>query len=242
MANIFSEIFKKKNKSISNVPEIVVSDMPGSVNECYTRLRDNVIYYSDSGKNKVYQIESSISGEGKSTISANLAVSLVKSGKKVLLIDLDFRRPMVHKIFKVANFNGLAEYMLDECDKKDLIKTTDYGVDIINRGKLVHNTSLIFMAEKFKSVIEELKEQYDVVLLDCPPVLQVSDYMHISKISDSVIFIVSNGKVRRSQVKEAFELLRREDIKIFGTVLTADSSFRAYKDRYHYYGGYYTEK
>ena len=145
MLNVFSKLFNKNKKVTSNVPEIVVSDMPGSINECYTRLRDNVIYYSDSGKNKVYQIESSISGEGKSTISANLAVSLAKSGKKVLLIDLDFRRPMVHKIFNIANFNGLAEYMLDECNKEDLIKTTSYGVDIINRGKLVHNTSLIFM-------------------------------------------------------------------------------------------------
>lgn len=242
MFEFIKKLFKGKRKTHSNIPEIVVSDVPGSVNECYTRLRDNVIYYSDSGKNKVFQIESAISGEGKSTVASNLAVSLVKSGKKVLLIDLDFRRPMVHKIFKITNLNGLAEYMLDECEKKDLIKTTDYGVDVINRGKLVHNTSLIFMAEKFKDVIKEFKNDYDVVLLDCPPVLQVSDYMHISKISDSVIFIVSNGKVRRSQVKESFELLRREEVKIFGTVLTADSSFKAYKDRYDYYGGYYTEK
>ena len=83
MANIFTKIFKKKKKLSNAVPEIVVSDVPGSINECYTRLRDNVIYYSDNGKNKIFQIESSLSGEGKSTIAANLAVSLVKSGKKV---------------------------------------------------------------------------------------------------------------------------------------------------------------
>ena len=149
---------------------------------------------------------------------------------------------MVHKIFKTPNLNGLAEFMLDECGKEDLIKKTEYGVDVVNRGKLVHNTSLIFMSEKFKAIINEFKEQYDIVLLDCPPVLQVSDYIHISKISDSIIFIVSNGKVHRSQVKESFELLRREGVKIFGTVLTADSSYRIYRDRYYYYGGYYTEK
>ena len=234
--------FKKKNKNVSLVPEIVVSDVPGSINECYTRLRDNIIYYSDSGKNKVFQIESAISGEGKSTVTANLAVSLVKSGKKVLLVDLDFRKPMIHKIFKIVNLNGLVEYMLDECDKSSLIKTTEYGVDVINRGKTDHNTSLIFMADKFKAIIDEFKKDYDVVLLDCPPVLQVSDYIHISKISDSVIYVVSSGKVRTSQVKEALSLLRREDIKIFGTVLTAMTTPKSYKNRYDYYGGYYAEK
>ena len=239
---MLKNLFKRKRKHNTNVPEIVVSDTPGSVNECYTRLRDNVIYYLDNGKNKVFQIESAISGEGKSTVASNLAVSLVKSGKKVLLVDLDFRRPMVHKVFKITNLNGIVEYMLDECGKENLVKTTEYGVDVVNRGKLAHNTSVIFMAEKFKTIIEELKGNYDIVILDCPPVLQVSDYIHISKIADSVIYVVSHGKVRRSQVKEALSLLKRESVKIFGTVLTADGNSKIHKDRYGYYDGYYTEK
>ena len=241
MANFLNKLFGKKRKNTSNVPEIVVSDTPGSLNESYVRLRDNVIYYSDGGKNKVFQIESSVSGEGKSTVSSNLAVSLGKSGKKVLLIDLDFRKPVIHKIFNVTNFNGIVEYMLDECTKEELIKTTEYGIDIINRGKVAHNTSIIFMSEKFKALINELKESYDIVILDCPPVYQISDYIHIAKISDSVIFIVSKGKVRRSQVKESIELLNRENVNIFGTIVTSQDNYKKSSYGYGYYG-YYSEK
>lgn len=235
---MLKNLFKKKGVE-DKIPEIVVSDTPGSVNDCYMRLRDNIIYHSDNGKNKIYQVESAISSEGKSTVVANLAVSLARSGKKVLVVELDFRKPVAHKTFKITNLNGIVEYMLDECSAADVIKNTEYGVDLLNRGKIAHNTSLIFMSDKFKSLITGLRDKYDVILLDCPPVLQVSDYIHISKISDSVIFVVSSGKVRRSQIKEAISLLNRENVNMFGSVFTIDD---VKKTQNGYYGGYYSEK
>ena len=152
------------------------------------RLKDNILYYSDSGKNKVFQIESAISGEGKSTVIINLAVALAKSGKKVALLDLDFRRPQIHRSFELVNVNGIAEYMLNECSKEELIKKTSYGVDVINRGKATQNASIIFTSDKFKELIKELREEYDIVLFDCPPVLMVSDYIHILFIVITYIF------------------------------------------------------
>lgn len=231
-------LFKKRRDNFDNeVPQIIVGKSSGG-SESYYRLKDNVIYYSDNGKNKVFQIESAVSGEGKSTVIINLAVALVRSGKKVVLLDLDFRRPKVHRAFNVSNMNGIAEYMLGECDKSELIKPTEYGVDIINRGKSTQNASIIFTSDKFKQLIDELKEEYDIVLFDCPPVLLVSDYIHISKLSDALIFAVSCGITRRSQVKESLELLRRNNVKIFGTVMT-------YKNAKKFnlgYGGYYSKK
>ncbi|MBO5851194.1 MAG: CpsD/CapB family tyrosine-protein kinase [Clostridia bacterium] len=229
-------LFKRKHKDNfdTDVPKIVIGRKNGK-SESYNRLKDNIIYGSDSGNKKVFQIESSISGEGKSTIATNLAVALVKSGKKVLVLDLDFRRPKMHRAFAIPNFNGLAEYMLGESKREDLIKHTEYGVDVINRGKAAQNASIIFTSSKFKALIEELREIYDIILFDCPPVLLVSDYMHISKLSDEVIFVVSAGVTHRSQLKEAVELLKQNNVKIFGVVMTYHNSGKFGVK----YGGYY---
>ena len=227
----------KNNKSNfdTDVPKIIVGRKDGK-SENYYRLKDNVIYYSDNGKNKIFQVESSISGEGKSTVVINLAVALARSGKKVCVMDLDFRRPKIHRAFNVVNFDGLAEYMLGECSKENLIKQTEYNVDVVNRGKAAQNASIIFTSDKFKELINELKEEYDIILLDCPPVLLVSDYIHISKLSDVVLFVVSCGVTRRGQLKESIELLNRNEVDILGLVMTYKNLSKLSLK----YGGYYS--
>ena len=230
-------LFKKKildNDFENVVPKIVIGKKAG-LSESYYRLKDNIIYSSDNGKNKVFQIESAVSGEGKSTVISNTAVALAKSGKKVVVVDLDFRRPKIHRIFEVANFSGITEYMLGECDKSDLVKKTKYGVDVVNRGKAAHNASIIFTSDKFKDMIESLKEEYDLVLFDCPPVLLVSDYIHFSKLSDMVIFVACAGTTSRTQLKEAYELLKKCNPNILGTVMT----YRNQGKLSLRYGGYY---
>ncbi len=246
--NVFS---KNKRKSltdrINDIPTIVVGDTSGSTNSSYNRLKDNIIYYIDEGKRKVFQIESSIAGEGKSTIVANLAVALAKNDKKVVVVDLDFRSPKMHKCFRVLNTNGIAEFMLGECDTDKLIKKSVFDVDVVNRGKSAHNASIIFTSEKFKNLILKLREEYDVVLFDCPPILQVSEYMHIAKHSDAVIMVVSAGIVRKSQLTEAVKMLKLNDIEIFGTVMTYENEKQspAYNEYAYYgknYGNYGQEK
>ena len=236
---------KSKSKLLGkeNIPKIMVGESSRYV-ESYNRLKDNIIYASDNGKKKVFQFESPVSGEGKSSVAANTAVSLVKSGKKVVVVDLDFRRPKMHMVFDVANVNGMAEFMLDECLKEDLIKTTKYGVDVVNRGKSVHNASIIFTSEKFKKLIEELKAEYDFVLFDCPPVLLVSDYIHYSNLADETIFIASVGITRRSQLKEAYELMSKCNPNILGTVITYKNQGKGSLKYggYNYYRGYYGNK
>ena len=232
-----SKLFKKKDSFDTDVPKIVVGKRTGS-SENYYRLKDNIIYYSDNGKNKVFQFESSVSGEGKSTVVGNIAVALAKSGKKVVVVDLDFRRPKVHRMFNVPNLNGITEYMLDECDDAQIIKTSEYGVDIVNRGKAAHNASIIFTSDKFKALIEKLRESYDMVLFDCPPVLLVSDYIHFSKLADTVIFVVCSGVTHRSQLKESVELIKKCNPNILGTVMTYKNSGKFSLK----YGGYYNAR
>ncbi len=246
--NVFS---KRKSKMpserVNDIPAIIVGEASGSANSSYNRLKDNIIYYIDDGKRKIFQIESSIAGEGKSTIVANLAVALAKNDKKVVVVDLDFRSPKMHKCFRVLNTSGIAEYMLGECEIEKLIKKSSYGVDVVNRGKSAHNASIIFTAEKFKNLIDKLRDTYDVVLFDCPPILQVSEYMHIAKHSDAVIMVVSAGIVKKSQLAEAVKMLKLNDIEIFGTVMTYENekqspSYNAYAYYGKNYGNYGQEK
>ena len=232
----------KKSKSLAKelTPKIVV-EASSRYMESYNRLKDNIIYSSDNGRKKVFQVESAVSGEGKSSVVANTAVLLAKSGKKVVVVDLDFRRPKMHMIFDMPNINGIAEYMLDECAKEDLVKTTKYGVYVVNRGKSIHNASIVFTSEKFKNLIEELKKEFDFVLFDCPPVLLVSDYIHYSVLADETIFIASVGVTRRSQLMEACELMRKCNPNILGIVIThKNQGNKAYKyGSNYYYKGYY---
>ncbi len=231
----------KKNKKLmradTDVPKIVVNQ-GSSQGESYYRLKDNIIYSSDSGKNKVFQFESAVSGEGKSTVVANTAVALALSGRKVVVVDLDFRRPKVHRIFSVQNVQGIAEYMLGECEASDIIKKTEYGVDVVNRGKSTQNASIIFTSDKFKELIEMLKKEYDLILFDCPPILLVSDYIHYSKLSDVVVFVACMGFTRRSQLKEAIELMKKYNDNFLGTVVTYRNNGK-FSSRY---GGYYNNR
>lgn len=239
-------LFKKKKKVV-NQSKIVVAENNNHSNTDYNRLKDNILFMNADGNNKVIQIESSLAHEGKTTVACNLAVSLGFTEKKVVIVDLDFLRPRTHRVFRISKQTGIAEYMIGAKTKQEIIKPTGYkNVDIITRGEKVYNPTLVLVSEKFKKLIEELREEYDYVILDCAPVLLVSDYIHISKVSDSVLFLVAYGSTTKSQVADAIKELKKNNIKILGTVFSMydrkrDKSYGlyGYKNRYYkYYDSY----
>ncbi len=233
-------IFKRKPKKIERKERIISMENSTRVgSRGYTRLKDNILYLNADGKCKVIQVESSLAHECKTTVSANLAVNLGFTEKKVVVIDLDFRRPRAHRIFELEKENGIAEYVLGTKSEKDIIKKTKYkNVDLITRGAEVFNPSLIFVSDKFKQLMQYARDNYDYVILDCAPVLQVSDYIQISKHSDGVLFLVAYGITPKNAVKEAVASLRNSNIKIFGTVFTMYDRKGA-KEYNHYYKYYY---
>ena len=189
-----------------------------------------------------------MSSEGKTTVACNLAVSLGLTDKRVIVLDLDFRRPSVHRVLNVSKDNGIADYMLADIDVKEIIKKTEYkNVEVITRGTEIHNSSLVFVSEKFKNLVEKLRDEYDYVILDCPPVLQVSDYIHISKVSDGVLFVVAYGQTTKSQAVEAVRELRKSGANILGSIFTKydwkkDKNFSDANYGYYYNYAYENEE
>ena len=233
-------LFGKKHDEGLRKERIIVSEGSSRFgSHGYTRLRDNIIYINSDNNHKVIQIESAMAKEGKTSVAANLAVSLGITDKKVVVVDLDFRRPRLHRVFRLTKENGIAEYMQGTIDLDNIVKHTKYkNVDLVTRGTEIYNPALILVSDKFRELIASLREKYDFVLLDCAPVLQVSDYIHISKVSDGALFLVAYGRTTKAQVSEAIKELRKNEIPILGAMFTM---YDKKKDsRYGYgYGGNY---
>lgn len=239
---MFEFLKRHKRKSGAERTSNIVVDKKkySGVTECYNRLKDNLLYLNYDSSIKVIQVESAVPGEGKTTLICNLAVSIAMNEKKICVVDLDFRKPRVHRTFGIENENGMSEYLVGKIGKEELIKKTKYNVDVINRGSSIANASMALTCAKFVELMKELREEYDFILVDTPPVLQISDYVNISRVTDGVIFVVAAGYTKRDQVRDAFYEMKKNNIKVIGTVMTFVKKHGVYsKYYYNYYGKKY---
>lgn len=211
---------RKQTRSSRN--NVIVVNKPGNeiITESFNRLKDNILFFNADNKVKIIQISSSTACEGKTTVIANLAVTMANNGLKVLLVEGDLRAPRIHHAFNLENEFGIYDYMLHNKSLKEIVKHTDVKVDVITRGEKIENPSAVIASEKYKNLITQAKAEYDYILIDCPPVLEISDYIHISTISEGTLFCVAYGQTKKHQVKEAINLLRKSEINILGTVYT----------------------
>lgn len=214
-------IFNRK-PSRSNRNNVIVVNKPGNelITESLNRLKDNILFFNADNKLKVIQICSSTACEGKTTVLANLAVTMASSGLKVLLVEGDLRAPRSHHPFNLDIKCGIYDYILNNKSVKDIIKHTEFNVDVITRGEKIENPSAVIASDKYKDLILSVKDQYDYVLVDCPPVLEISDYIHISRFTEGALFCVAYGQTKKQQVKEAINLLKKSNINVLGTVYT----------------------
>ena len=206
--------------------------------EAYRSIRTN-IEFSNIDKNiKIITITSTQPNEGKSTVISNLAAAFASlENKRVLIIDGDLRNPSVHKMFGVSNLNGITDILLGEKDvDKCLEKTKIKGLDILKVGKVPPNPSEMLQSNKMRNFIEVIKEYYDYVFIDAPPVGVVADASIISQYSDGVILLVGSNETDIDAAKVSKERLENVGANILGVVL---NKFESEGSAYGYYGYYY---
>ena len=208
---------------------------PKSTNsEAYRKLRTNIQFSSIDSQIQTLMIASAVSGEGKTTTIGNLAVTYAQEGKKVLLMDTDLRKPSIHRMFNVPNHVGLTSVISNQYSVKEVLRETFIeGLHVLTSGAIPPNPSEMIGSRKMTLILEELKQQYDVILFDTPPVLSVTDALIISSLCDGVILVVNSGKVKKDVVKKAKAHLEHVNARILGAVL---NNFQLSKSRSAHYG------
>jgi succinoglycan biosynthesis transport protein ExoP len=220
------------------------------VAEAYRAVRTG-LYFGASGRGQsIIQITSPHPGDGKSTLSTNLSVSIAQSGKRVLLVDADLRRPRVHKLFHLSSKTGMTSVINETATIDDAIhETIVEGLWVMPCGPRPDNPAELLTSPKFKDLLEELRKRFDFVIVDTPPLLAVTDPCAVAPRVDGVILTLRVGPRTRSSAIRATEMLEAIGANVFGVVvngvgqLSAEGVYtydaNAYGSRYYRYGEEY---
>jgi len=203
-------------------PDLITLINPRSpAAEAYRTLRTNLTFAALDKPIETLVVTSAAPGEGKSTVLANLAVTMAQGERRTILVDADLRRPGLHEIFGIVNDRGLTTMIVEEAalDDPPLI---DVGVDnlwLVPSGPIPPNPADILGSRKMEGVIAALKARADVVLFDAPPIIAVTDAAVLGTKVDGVLLVVCAGRTRREHAQRARELLERVHVRIVGAVL-----------------------
>lgn len=210
------------------------------ISEAYRSLRTNIMYSKTDNPIKTVVVTSSGPGEGKSTSTANLAITFAQMGAKTLLIDTDLRRPVQHGIFGVERNNGLTNVLVGKSTFEEaVISTKIEGLDLLTSGTLPPNPSELLGSKKMESFIEEVSEIYDIVLFDTPPVIAVTDSAVLGSKVDGMVLVVKSNETNRDAMLRAKTLLENVHANIIGIMLNGVNVENMYGSYYYYYYYHY---
>lgn len=228
-------LFNRKKRENYKFLEAV--ERPNSyTTESMQKLIINLEYANVDKKYKVIQLTSTLSGEGKTTLVGNMAVLLAQRNHKVLVMDLDLRKPKIHRSFQIPNDVGLTNYLHGSITLDQAIKETTYDFDVLVSGERTNVVSNLLQSQKLKDLIVELKKEYDYILIDTPPVQVNSDSLMIANLVDGVVYVVGYDSVKKNLVRDSVDELLRHDIPIIGSVLTqVKLARRSMHYNYYYY-------
>ncbi|MBQ8921262.1 MAG: polysaccharide biosynthesis tyrosine autokinase [Oscillospiraceae bacterium] len=236
---------KRKNQDEDDHIKLTDKDVPFNIVESYKSIRTNVTFSLSTVERKVFAVSSPNPGEGKSTTAANIAIALAQGGNKVLLIDADMRKAVLHKIFGLKNKRGLSSAIskmqkLDDCIQKNVME----NLDVMTSGPLPPNPSELLASEQMTEILESLHQKYTVIVIDTPPVNVVTDAMELAKNISGIVMVLRYGRTTEDDVETAYKKIEFAQMNLFGFILNdvkvkhRGKYYSKYKDKYYYKKGY----
>lgn len=208
--------------------------------ESYKQLRTNVMFAMSAKDVNVVEFSSSFPGEGKSITSANMAIAMAQTGAKVLLIDCDLRKSVQHKVFKVSNKVGLSSILGKMATLEDVVhKSVAENLDLITGGPLPPNPSELIASKHMEEFIGKVKEVYDYVIIDTPPINIVSDALELSQYTGGLVLVTRQGITTYDDVKSSLQSAKFLNVNILGLIINGvkEEKFKSY-GKYGKYGKY----
>ena len=206
--------------------------------ESFRRLRTNLQFLNVDNPPRVFVLTSSVATEGKSETAINLALALAESGNRVLLIEADLRRPLVVSYMSMPDKVGLTNILSGQANFRDVVQETRHdGVDLLACGPLPPNPSELLASEMARQLFEDLRNKYDYVIIDSPPLLPVTDGALLARNTDGALLVVRSHRTTGEQVAQAVDNLDKADATLLGLVTVANKP--AKKGSTGYYDSYY---
>lgn len=226
---------------MGNSKLIVLEDPKSPIAEAYRILRTNIQFAAVDKELRTVLITSSEPNEGKSTTTANLGIAFAQAGKSVIIVDADLRKPTQHKVWGLDNFSGLTNLLLGNVDIGSALKSTPMNnLHIITTGPLPPNPAELLGSQRMTKLLETIQDYADIILIDTPPVIAVTDAALLAPQVDGVVLVIASGKAKIEAAQRAKEMLLNGKAKILGTVLNmVEADSHGY---YYYYSYQYGEE
>ena len=221
---------------------MLTADSPFAIKEAYNAIRAKLLFTGRGEKCPVFAVTSAMMHDGKTTNAVNLAISIANTAKKVLLIDGDMRKPSVHRYFGLENKNGLSEILAGLTNEVKIRRTEVENLHVLTSGEIPPNPAELFGSKQMDNLLSYVKEFFDYVIIDTPPVNVVTDAAILAEKITGYVFVVQSGKNHYNELNYGLETIQQMNGNVVGMILNdvtgrGGNHYGGYRSSY-YSGGY----